>query len=283
MNLIAGAVLGAAAAFAIWVGMQPVFARAVFTRQNYRGVTLPTAVGLVVPLAVVATSAALTMLTTLGWRPDRIGLGALELTVTATLGFGLLGLLDDLAVDEGASGYRGHLAALARGRLTAGSLKMVAGPAVAIIVVAPLSQDSAVRLLLDGALVALSANLANLFDRAPGRVTKVFLVLSAVLVAVAAGAPQLLGLCVVAGAALVLLLPDLRERMMLGDAGANPMGATLGLTCVLCTTPVARTWVLVVVLALNLVSERVSFSRVIDAVAPLRALDRLGRERPEQR
>ena len=281
MTLLAGLVLGAAAAFAIWVGMQPVFGRPVFSRQNYRGVTLPTAVGLVIPLAVVATSAALTLLTTLGWRPDRPGLAALGLTVTATLGFGLLGVLDDVAVDQGPSGYLGHVAALARGRLTAGSLKMVAGPAVAIIVVAPVSNDSAVRLLADGALVALSANLANLFDRAPGRVAKVSLLMAAVLVGVTAAAPTLLGLAVVSGAALALLVPDLRERMMLGDAGANPLGATLGLATVLTVSPVARTWVLVAVLALNLVSERVSFSRVIDRVAPLRALDRMGRERPE--
>lgn len=281
MMLLVGFVLGGLAAFVIWVGMQPVFSRPVFARQNYRGVTLPTAVGIVVPLAVVATSAALTLLTTLGWRPDRPGLSALALTVTATLGFGLLGLLDDVAVDEGASGYRGHVAALARGKLTAGSLKMVAGPAVAIIVVAPVSNDSAVRLLLDGALVALAANLANLFDRAPGRVTKVALVCAAVLVGVTAAAPELLGLTVVAGAAAALLVPDLRERMMLGDAGANPLGATLGLATVLTVAPVARTWVMVALLALNLVSERVSFSRVIDRVAPLRALDRMGRERTE--
>jgi UDP-N-acetylmuramyl pentapeptide phosphotransferase/UDP-N-acetylglucosamine-1-phosphate transferase len=163
--------------------------------------------------------------------------------------------------------------------LTAGSLKMVAGPAVAIIVVAPVSNDSAVRLVLDGALVALAANLANLFDRAPGRVTKVSLVMAALLVGLTGGAPELLGLAVVSGAALALLVPDLRERMMLGDAGANPLGATLGLAAVLTVSPAARNGILVVVLVLNLVSERVSFSRVIDRVAPLRVLDRAGRRR----
>lgn len=281
MTLLAGTLLGAAAAFAIWVGMQPVLSRPVFARQNYRGVTLPTAAGMVIPLAAVATSASLTLLTTLGWRPDAPGLAALGLTVTATLGFGLLGLLDDLAVDEGASGYRGHVAALARGRLTAGSLKMVAGPAVAILVVAPVSDDSAVRLLLDGALVALAANLANLFDRAPGRVLKVSLLCAAVLTVVTAAAPELLGLVVVAGAGAALIVPDLRERMMLGDAGANPLGATLGLATVLTVGPTARTVVLAVLFALNLASERVSFSRVIDAAPPLRALDRLGRRAAE--
>ncbi len=281
MTLVAGAVLGATAALVIWVGMQPVFSRPVFTRQNYRGIRLPTAVGLVIPLATVATLAALTLLTTLGWRPDRPGLAALGATTTATLGFGLLGMLDDVAVDEGASGYRGHVAALARGRLTAGSLKMVAGPAVALIVVAPVSNDSAVRLVLDGALVALAANLANLFDRAPGRVAKVSLLAAAVLVAATAAAPTLLGVAVVAGAVVALAVPDLRERLMLGDAGANPVGAALGLGVVLSCDATTRNWVIAVLFALNLVSERVSFSAVIDRLAPLRMLDRLGRGRPE--
>ena len=278
MNLLAGAALGAAAAVALWVGMQPMFSRPVFARKNYRGVELPTAVGIIIPVTVVATMAALTLLTTLGWRPDHPGLGALGLTATATIGFALLGLLDDVAVDEDASGYRGHVAALLRGRLTAGSLKMVAGPAVAVVVVAPVANDSAVRLLLDAALVALAANLANLFDRAPGRVIKVSLLMAVACVAGAAAAPELLGLCVVAGAAAGLLVPDLRERMMLGDAGANPLGATLGLSAVLVFTPMTRNWVLVALVVLNLVSERVSFSAVIDRVAPLRLLDRLGRQ-----
>lgn len=282
MTLLAGAVLGATAALVIWVGMQPVYSRPVFTRQNYRGVTLPTAVGLVIPLASVAALAALTLLTTLGWRPDQTGLAALGATTTAVLGFGLLGVLDDVAVDEGASGYRGHVAALARGRLTAGSLKMVAGPAVALIVVAPVSNDSAVRLVLDGALVALAANLANLFDRAPGRVVKISLLAAAVLVGVTAAAPTLLGVAVVSGAVLALAVPDLRERLMLGDAGANPVGAALGLGVVLTCDATTRNWVIVVLLALNLLSERVSFSAVIDRVGPLRMLDRLGRARPER-
>ena len=81
----------------------------------------------------------------------------------------------------------------------------------------------------------------------------------------------------IAGATLALLWPDLRERLMLGDTGANVLGATLGLSLVLTTAASTRTVVLVVVLALNLLSERVSFSRVIDRTPPLRALDRLGR------
>jgi hypothetical protein len=46
---------------------------------------------------------------------------------------------------------------------------------------------------------------------------------------------------------------------------------------VIATSPLCRTLTLVVVAALNLASERVSFSAVIDRVGPLRFLDRAGR------
>jgi UDP-GlcNAc:undecaprenyl-phosphate GlcNAc-1-phosphate transferase len=279
--LVAGLVLGACCTFLLHAGTRSVFARPTFLRENYRGVALPTAVGLLVPMAATFVLAGALALRTLGWDGDVAALTSLQLTVTATLGFGLLGLLDDVAADSGSSGYRGHLAALLSGRLTAGSLKMVTGPVVALVVVAPVAGDSAVRLLLDGALVALAANLANLFDRAPGRVIKVSL-LAAVAVVVAAGASTaLLGLAVVGGAALALLVPDLRERLMVGDAGSNPLGATVGLAVVLTASPLTRTVVVGVLLALNLLSERVSFSAVIARTPLLRWLDLLGRTAAE--
>jgi UDP-GlcNAc:undecaprenyl-phosphate/decaprenyl-phosphate GlcNAc-1-phosphate transferase len=88
---------------------------------------------------------------------------------------------------------------------------------------------------------------------------------------------ELTGVAVIAGAAAALLWPDLRERLMLGDAGSNVLGAVAGLGVVLSTALWVRVVVLVVVLALNLASEAVSFSKVIERVPPLRYADRLGR------
>jgi hypothetical protein len=65
---------------------------------------------------------------------------------------------------------------------------------------------------------------------------------------------------------------------MLGDAGANPLGAALGVGVVVSCNPTTRLVVLAGVAALNLLSEVVSFSRLIDRTPPLRFLDRLGRE-----
>ena len=79
------------------------------------------------------------------------------------------------------------------------------------------------------------------------------------------------------GAALGVLPEDLRERVMLGDTGANVLGGVLGLVVVLECSRTSRNVIFVVLIALNLLSELVSFSRVIERVPPLRWFDRLGR------
>jgi len=265
--------------------------RPVFRRKNYRGVDLATAGGLVIPVAVFFSGAVIAVLSALGAMPSAFALTALQLTAIAAGGFGMLGLLDDLAVDEGASGYRGHLIALFSGRLSAGSLKMIAGPAIALVVVQPASGDSFAWLVIDGAVVALAANLANLFDRAPGRVTKVAsLCMLALVIGSIVGAgsftggvlPGLFGAAVVLGAAWGLMRSEMREEMMLGDTGANPLGAALGLAVVLTQSQAIRLGVLVALVVLNLLSERVSFSSVIERVPVFRWIDQLGRRPPDR-
>jgi UDP-N-acetylmuramyl pentapeptide phosphotransferase/UDP-N-acetylglucosamine-1-phosphate transferase len=82
---------------------------------------------------------------------------------------------------------------------------------------------------------------------------------------------------VLVGGALAMLLDDLRERVMLGDTGANLLGAVVGLSVVVTGTPVTRLAVLAGLAILNGISEWVSFSRVIEGFPPLRLVDRAGR------
>lgn len=283
---LSGFLFGFVAALLLWRGLSDMFGRPVFQRVNYRGAPIATSAGLVVTVAVFFAAALIGLIEALGLGRYWPGLVPLLSTSLLAAGFGMLGLLDDLAVDEGSSGFRGHIRALLRGRLTAGSLKMLAGPAVALVVVQSSAQGSLVKLLLHGAIVALAANVANLFDRAPGRVTKVAsLALLALTVATALpylrGGPRLLpglaGAFTMLGAAWGLLRAELREELMLGDAGANPLGAAVGLAVVFTQGPWVQVGVLTVLLMLNLLSEKVSFSKVIRETAPLRFLDDLGR------
>lgn len=277
MIVVAAFAAGVLLAVALWRLTTGAFAVPVFERENYRSRRLPTAVGVLVALVVLAVDAGVAVAVAAGAEPDTDAVVGLRLVTVAAMGFGLLGLLDDLGGAGESGGFRGHLRSLAAGRLTTGGVKLFGGAAVAVVVVAVIEPDSLGRLLADGGLVALAANLGNLFDRAPGRTTKMSLLAFLVLVLGAGAEPELAGVALAVGAGAGLLPADLGERLMLGDAGANVLGASLGLGVVLACSPTTRTVALVVVAALNLVSERVSFSKVIAAVPPLHAADRWGR------
>ncbi len=64
---------------------------------------------------------------------------------------------------------------------------------------------------------------------------------------------------------------------MLGDAGANALGAMLGAAAAQTMPKRARLGLLAGIVALTVASEKVSFTRVIEATPALRWLDMLGR------
>jgi UDP-N-acetylmuramyl pentapeptide phosphotransferase/UDP-N-acetylglucosamine-1-phosphate transferase len=195
-------------------------------------------------------------------------------------GMFVAGLWDDLRGDERPRGFRGHLGALRGGAVTGGMVKLVAGGVVGMLALWVLEREVsfAPRVLLGAATIALSANLINLFDRAPGRALKISLLIATPLLLLDADWRLLAAGTI--GSAVVLLPVDLRARGMLGDAGANPLGAMLGLGLVLSAG--GRTWILaaimVVLLALNLASERWSYSAIIASTPWLARLDHLGRK-----
>ena len=254
-----------------------VLAARVLQRENYRGVVMPGAAGVLVVFALLVVES------------GRAGFGALgvgelsgltmerSLVLFAVFGFGLLGLVDDLVAEGDARGFRGHLQEAARGRLTTGLVKLAGGAGVSVVLVAMPGFATGRRLLVDAVLVALSANLGNLLDRRPGRAIKVGLAAYVPLALVLGGGPVGVALAPVMGAAAGLLPDDLRERLMLGDTGANVIGAVIGLGVVLGCGETTRLVALCAVAALNVAAELVSFTKVIERVPLLRRLDEWGR------
>ena len=161
-----------------------------------------------------------------------------------------LGLADDVWSGE-ERGLRAHLRA---GRTT-GMLKLVGIPLVGLV---------ATRSLAGSILVAGSANLMNQLDTKPGRAMKAY-----TLAALGVGAP--LGI-------VVLLGPyDLRERVMLGDAGSNALGALVGLKSVERLHGWRRWAAALAVAGLNVVGERRSLGELIERTPVLRQFDAWGR------
>ncbi|MDQ1449589.1 MAG: hypothetical protein QOC79_2560, partial [Actinomycetota bacterium] len=262
-------------------------------RSNHRGHTVPTAMGVLVVIAVVLVEAGRSLFGAFGVG-NAPGDAARLLVVLACVGFGLLGLIDDVAGTQSDHGFRGHVGALlSHGRMTTGLLKIVGGGALAVVLVsashavvsgagvsgAGVSGEgvSGARVVVDALIVALAANLTNLFDRAPGRAIKVGLLAWVPFALVARADSVGVAVAPVVGAFAGLLGDDLRERLMLGDAGSNVIGAVLGLAVVLECGPGVRAVVLAVLVAITVASELISFSRVIERVSVLRWLDELGR------
>ena len=209
--------------------------------------------------------------------------------VFAVTGFGLAGLVDDCLATPGDKGFRGHFTALLReGRLTSGALKALAGGTVALLAslalaaLLPKPFGAWYQVILNLILIASAANVVNLFDLRPGRAGKVFFLGVGICAALAAkidlyGAPVLL----VVAAYIPLFRRDLRAQLMLGDTGANFLGATLGMAMVLLLTWYAKLAAVVILLGLQALSERCSFGSLIERVALLRIFDRWGRGKQE--
>jgi hypothetical protein len=167
----------------------------------------------------------------------------------------VLGLADDVWSGE-ERGLRAHLAA----RRTTGVLKLAGIPLVALL---------ATRSLSGSVLVAGCANLLNQLDTRPGRALKAFLLMSLLLHGSVGGGSAKVG---------VLLLPyDLRERVMLGDAGSNALGAMLGLKSVDRLHGWGRWAAVAAVVGLNVAGERRSLGALIERTPLLRELDAWGR------
>jgi UDP-N-acetylmuramyl pentapeptide phosphotransferase/UDP-N-acetylglucosamine-1-phosphate transferase len=194
---------------------------------------------------------------------------------------GLVGAYDDLAgtrpEQAGDKGLAGHLAALRAGRVSAGAVK-VAGIGAAAAVAAVLTRrgrgaGALMDSVLTTGLVAGTANLINLLDLRPGRAGKA----GALVAAATLGGPAGALVAGPLGATVAVLPEDLGERIMLGDCGANSLGALLGLRLASIPARAPRAGLLAVLVGLTLASERVSFTTVIEATPGLRELDRLGR------
>lgn len=236
--------------------------------DNYRGVRLPLTLGTLVAAAGTAGAfvvAALHHVDQAGW----------SVLVGSLLVFAA-GVLDDLA-SGGPRGLRGHLRALAEPRVTTGLLKLFVVTAASIVVVVSLPRRETAAEVAGVVAIAACANLWNGLDVRPGRALKAFLpVAAAALVSgVALGLiPTLPGVLV--GAAVALPL-DVREKAMLGDGGANLLGFSAGLGLYVAMPRLGVVALAAVAVALNVVAETFTLSRLIERMPPFAWLDRLGR------
>ncbi len=233
-------------------------------RRNHRGSAVSLVAG---PVVAVTASCLAGLLESSCRRGPAVLLG---------LATGAVGLYDDIAGNRperrGDKGFRGHILALLSGRVSTGAVKLVGVVGASLAAAASISQGRVDRVVAAG-VMAGTANLVNLLDLRPGRAAKTSAVAAASLLSGPAGGVG----AAVLGASLGVLPADLGEKVMLGDAGANSLGALLGYRLAAGSRPLARTGILAVLVGLTAASEKISFTRVIESTPGLRELDRWGR------
>ncbi|MFI5845672.1 hypothetical protein ACIA8K_38805 [Catenuloplanes sp. NPDC051500] len=244
-------------------------------RANFRGRTVTLAGGPALAAAASVAAAA--------GAPSGPAAAA---ALTAGLTSGAVGLYDDVVgsrpEQKAAKGFAGHLRALRRGQVTSGLVKIAGVGAAGLAASALLALDRPGRktrwgtladVALGAGVIAGTANLVNLLDLRPGRAIKASALIGAPLLPTSAG-----GLAAGAvGAAAGLLPQDLDEQIMLGDSGANALGALLGVAIAATCGPIGRAVVFAGLAGLTAASEKVSFTAVIQRTPGLRELDELGR------
>jgi UDP-GlcNAc:undecaprenyl-phosphate GlcNAc-1-phosphate transferase len=193
------------------------------------------------------------------------------------LGVAFLGLLDDTLGGE-PRGWRGHGAALLRMQLSTGVLKAAGSLGLALYALGFAGLSTGRWLLASGVLV-LATNVFNLLDLRPGRSTKVFILLGAGLTIGADSLRSLWAVGLFAGPALIAGAYDLRERAMLGDTGANLLGAVAGLWLVLTLSPTGQGVALVLLAIATVYGELRSISKLVERTPLLRGLDSWGAPR----
>jgi UDP-GlcNAc:undecaprenyl-phosphate/decaprenyl-phosphate GlcNAc-1-phosphate transferase len=173
-------------------------------------------------------------------------------------------------------GWRGHGAATLRGELSTGALKAAGSLGLALLAMSYLGLSNG-RWLLAAAVLVLATNVFNLLDLRPGRATKAFVLLGAGLAIGSANLHPLWALGLFAAPALVAGAYDLRERVMLGDTGANLLGALAGLWLVLTLSRTGQLVALALLATITLYGELRSISALVERTPGLRRLDSWGR------
>lgn len=237
---------------------------------NYLGREIPVGGGIVFFFSFLPLSVLTLFFTSGRFNEERL-LPFLFLTAVSTL----VGIMDDVWGSRTVSGLKGHFRRLFRGEITTGALKAITIGMSSLIMFLP--GENIWDGLLNAVLVALWVNTLNLFDLRPGRAGKFFILIALILTATAWKSPEIILLSATAGALLAFLPVDLRARAMMGDAGANTLGAVIGLLVSWTLGFNTRLGILVALLLLHLFTERYSLTKIIAKNRVLDFLDRLGR------
>ena len=226
-------------------------------RENYRGDMIPVGLGLVFIPTLVINSIILIYSNIV---PEKIIM--IYMLLFASIAMSFVGIIDDSLGNRGVTGLIGHFKALFKGSLTTGAFKALLGGFVGLTLAVTLSK-SIPNIIVATLVVALSTNMMNLFDLRPGRAIKAYVILAIIIF--------------LASAVLAYFYFDLRALTMMGDAGSNVLGVSIGVFIVSSFDLPVQLVSLVLLVAIHVLTEKFSLTKIIENNKFLNYVDKLGR------
>lgn len=239
-------------------------------RPNYRGEQIPVSMGICFIPALVINSIILIYCNVDVERVFRI-----YVLLFGIMSMCFAGIIDDMIGNRDVTGLKGHFTSLFKGKLTTGGFKAVLGGFVGLVITVSLSKS--IGYIIVGTLVvALSTNLMNLLDLRPGRAIKVYFIISIILFITGT---------VFDREVMALILPsvvgyfyyDLKAKAMMGDAGSNVLGISIGVFFVTSYSLNVQIFWLVLLIIIHIVAEKFSITKLIEKNFILNFIDKLGR------
>ena len=239
-------------------------------RENYRGDMIPVGLGLVFIPTLVINSIILIYSNIV---PEKIIM--IYMLLFASIAMSFVGIIDDSLGNRGVTGLIGHFKALFKGSLTTGAFKALLGGFVGLTLAVTLSK-SIPNIIVATLVVALSTNMLNLFDLRPGRAIKAYVIL-AIIIFLASAKFNREVMMLIVPAVLAYFYFDLRALTMMGDAGSNVLGVSIGVFIVSSFDLPVQLVSLVLLVAIHVLTEKFSLTKIIENNKFLNYVDKLGR------
>lgn len=239
-------------------------------RENYRGDMIPVGLGLVFIPSLVINSIILIYSNIV---PEKIIM--IYMLLFASIAMSFVGIIDDSLGNRGVTGLIGHFKALFKGSLTTGVFKALLGGFVGLTLAVTLSK-SIPNIIVATLVVALSTNMMNLFDLRPGRAIKAYVIL-AIIIFLASAKFNREVMMLIVPAVLAYFYFDLRALTMMGDAGSNVLGVSIGVFIVSSFDLPVQLVSLVLLVAIHVLTEKFSLTKIIENNKFLNYVDKLGR------
>lgn len=239
-------------------------------RKNYRGEMIPVGMGIAFIPALMVNSA---ILTYFNIEHDRLLL--IFVLLFAVMAMAFAGIMDDAIGNRDVTGLKGHFLSMFKGRLTTGGFKAVLGGFIGIVVSAAIA-DNILGVVVGTLVVALATNFMNLLDLRPGRAIKVYLIISILVLIFAGDFNRQLYMLLLPGVVSYFIF-DLKALSMMGDAGSNVLGVFIGVMIVISFSIQVQLVCLVGLIAIHVLTEKYSLTKLIEQNSVLNFIDKLGR------